>query len=64
MLSGGPHQLIKDNFVLAKMPLNVHMQNEEVKLDKLLFISSLLCVNDRIIYTIVTFLDEVILVLV
>lgn len=57
--------MIKDNFVLAKMPLNVHMQNEEVKLDKLLFISSgLLCVNDRIIYTIVTSLDEVILVLV
>lgn len=56
--------MIKDNFVLAKMPLNVHMQNEEVKLDKLLFMSSLLCVNDRIIYTIVTSLDEVILVLV
>ena len=37
MLSGGPHQLIKDKFVLVKMPSNVHMQNEEVKLDESLY---------------------------
>ena len=37
MLSGGPHQLTKDKFVLAKIPSNVHMQNEEVKLDESLY---------------------------
>ena len=54
MFSGGPHQLMKDKFVLVKMPLiNVHMQ-DEVKLDEVLYISSLFCVKDRIIYTILT----------
>ena len=48
MLSGGPHHLIKDKFVVVKMPLNVHIQ-DEVKLDELLYISSLFCVKDRII---------------
>ena len=33
MLSGGPHHLIKDKFVVVKMPLNVHIQ-DEVKLDR------------------------------
>ena len=75
MLSGGPHQLIKDKFVLVKMPSNVHMQNEEVKLDESLYTYSLFCVNGTIIHTILTTreiirliffttsLDEVILVL-
>ena len=53
MLSGGPHHLIKDKFVVVKMPLNVHIQ-DEVKLDELLYISSLFRVKDRIIYTILT----------
>ena len=54
MLSGGPHQLIKDKLVLVKMPSNVHMQNEEVKLDESLYTYSLFCVNGRIIHTILT----------
>ena len=45
MLSGGLHHLMKDKFVLVKMPLNVHIQ-DEVKLDELLYISSLFCVKD------------------
>ena len=53
MLSGGPQHLIKDKFVVVKMPLNTHIQ-DEVKLDELLYISSLFRVKDRIIYTILT----------
>ena len=54
MLSGGPHQLTKDKFVLAKIPSNVHMQNKEVKLDESLYRYSLFSVNGRIIHTILT----------
>ena len=54
MLSGGPHQLTKDKFVLAKIPSNVHMQNEQVKLDESLYTYSLFSVNGRIIHTILT----------
>ena len=62
MLSGGPQHLIKDKFVVVKMPLNAHIQ-DEVKLDELLYISSLFCVKDRIIYTILTARETIRLIL-
>ena len=62
MLSGGPQHLIKDKFVVVKMPLNAHIQ-DEVELDELLYISSLFCVEDRIIYTILTTREIIRLVL-
>ena len=62
MLSGGPQHLINDKFVVVKMPLNAHIQ-DEVKLDELLYISSLFCVEDRKIYTILTTREIIRLVL-